>query len=861
LFIVAVLGISSAFGQTKLADSLTARLPESKGKDRVDVLNNLAYELISYNSEKALKYCDQSLAFSATLDYPRGQAIAYLYKGVCLCQNREFTAGQNCLQKGLALTISIKDHSNEGYALLQLGNSYLNQLQTDSSSYFYNRAYSILKDSADPRLLSELYKNLSALYSISGQHDLQRKFMARCLRIREMLGDKSLLADALIEMASLNIKQNFYDSAAKNLDEAKKLLNSLPDDLHNLNEWRQQKGFYLLKERRFGEALTFFDSAKAYYFRTSQLDHFVHLQSDLGEIFSQRGEYEIALKSYYDALRIAEIKGYDYEIISIYLGLGWVNFNLGEMPQSLTYANLALETARQKNIPNKIAGALNLKGCAQTQLGDLKNAQTSLSEALTIREKMQDKSMLSEALTNLAYLEESKKNYKAAKILYNKSLVFAEQSKYYFGKVWIYLGLGSIHLKEKAYSQSNDYLTLAEKLAKEINVREALTQIYELKRSLFEAMGELDQALKYSKLAYHLNDSLHRSDLSKAFVNLQRIEEIEKRDRDIKILTKDRQLAKDKISLQEFKLRQQYFIIVAIGIGLLLFGTLALVYARFYNQVKRLNSTIQEKNEKLIEQNQLIDTQKEELAASNEKLEGEVALRTQALTNQNLQLEQFAYMTSHNLRAPVARLLGLTQLFNSSDQSDPLNKQLIEMVRTSAQEFDIIMSDLTLILDVKNALNENFSDIDIETCFQEAWKRLADEFDLLNISLSISLNEKTIYGIEPYLISILENLSSNSIKFKKESTPLQISVSSYTELGKVIIEYTDNGMGFDMVQAGANLFKPYKRFHVHNQGKGLGLYMIKLQVEAMGGSIEIRSHTSIGFTCKLSFQAAHNSNQ
>ncbi len=259
-------------------------------------------------------------------------------------------------------------------------------------------------------------------------------------------------------------------------------------------------------------------------------------------------------------------------------------------------------------------------------------------------------------------------------------------------------------------------------------------------------------------------------------------------------------------------------------------------------------------NNQLLDQNKLIEIQKSQLLAVNETLEDEVGQRTEELTQQNLQLEQFAYMTSHNLRAPVARLLGLTQLFDHNNPADPLNVKLIEKIRITAQQFDVTMGDLASILEVKKGVNSNFSLVNIETCFLKAKATLAEELSAAPLSLATQFDEKMVYGVEPYLISIFYNLLSNSSKFKKEGS-LRISLGSRNENCQTVLEYQDDGIGFDMADAGENLFKPYKRFHLQKTGKGLGLYMIKLQVEAMGGMVVVRSAPGAGFSCIISFNA------
>ncbi len=303
---------------------------------------------------------------------------------------------------------------------------------------------------------------------------------------------------------------------------------------------------------------------------------FVTLQTDLGRIFYERGEYETALKSLYDALHIAELKKYEVEILNIQLQLGWVNYHLGELSQSLLFANLALTLANKHQMPDRVADALTIKGVVFTRLNDFPNAKKSLDQVLVIRQNLKDKSRISEVLMNLGFLEESRNNYRVAQEHYQKSLELAELSKYDFGKAWSLLGLSTIAYKRGDYHQVAALIGRAERFAKEIKASEVLIRVYELDCELMASENRYKESLKYALLASNLKDSLHRSDLSRRFVNLEKMEEIARRDRDINVLTKDRQLAQDKINLQNLKLDQQKILIVASAVGLTLLVALVL---------------------------------------------------------------------------------------------------------------------------------------------------------------------------------------------------------------------------------------------------------------------------------------------
>lgn len=89
--------------------------------------------------------------------------------------------------------------------------------------------------------------------------------------------------------------------------------------------------------------------------------------------------------------------------------------------------------------------------------------------------------------------------------------------------------------------------------------------------------------------------------------------------------------------------------------------------------------------------------------------------------------------------------------------------------------------------------------------------------------------------------SILYNLISNAIKYRSADRQPVVEISSREENRFYVIDIKDNGLGIDLNQNKESLFKLYKRFHFHTEGKGLGLYLVKLQCEALGGSVEIES--------------------
>jgi len=113
----------------------------------------------------------------------------------------------------------------------------------------------------------------------------------------------------------------------------------------------------------------------------------------------------------------------------------------------------------------------------------------------------------------------------------------------------------------------------------------------------------------------------------------------------------------------------------------------------------------------------------------------------------------------------------------------------------------------------------------------------------------------SIQSIRPYLDSILVNLISNSIKYRHPHRSPVIKLK--TELAGDFIKLTveDNGLGIDLALCRDKLFTLYSRFHNHVEGKGLGLYLVKTQITAMGGTIDVESELNKSLTFHIYLKA------
>jgi signal transduction histidine kinase len=225
------------------------------------------------------------------------------------------------------------------------------------------------------------------------------------------------------------------------------------------------------------------------------------------------------------------------------------------------------------------------------------------------------------------------------------------------------------------------------------------------------------------------------------------------------------------------------------------------------------------------------------------------------IIQRNKNLEQFSYIISHNLRLPVANILGLTSLLkediNDSESMDYINNSIL----ISANKLDEVIKDLNDILQVRNNVTEIKELVNLTNLASDIYLSIDTLIKKENTRITWDFSEAPeITTIKSYLYSIFYNLISNSLKYRQIHVPLLIEIKSQLINNKIILLFKDNGIGIDLTKQSNMVFGLYKRFHTdHAEGKGIGLFMVKTQVETIGGSISVKSEVNKGTEFRIVF--------
>ncbi len=238
----------------------------------------------------------------------------------------------------------------------------------------------------------------------------------------------------------------------------------------------------------------------------------------------------------------------------------------------------------------------------------------------------------------------------------------------------------------------------------------------------------------------------------------------------------------------------------------------------------------------------------------NQEIEREQLIRT--LNQNNTDLRNFSYITSHNLKAPLSNLIGFIDLLKDIQIKNPTLRTIIDGFRLSTIQLDHTVNDLVKILIIRDNDSIEQKEISFNQIFSQVKSQLNNLIEEVQPVIKADFtNAPVVVFNETYLESIFLNLLTNAIKYRSYDRKLKINIKTQKTDKTIVLTFTDNGIGIDLERHQSKIFGLYQRFHDRPNSKGLGLYLIKSQMESLGGSIDIHSMVDVGTTFTLRFES------
>ncbi len=216
------------------------------------------------------------------------------------------------------------------------------------------------------------------------------------------------------------------------------------------------------------------------------------------------------------------------------------------------------------------------------------------------------------------------------------------------------------------------------------------------------------------------------------------------------------------------------------------------------------------------------------------------------------QLEEFATILAHDLKGPLSNIQMLIDEMKTVDNNTRKNDFLV-LLRDSSNELTETLKDLGDILELRT----NHSLVHEKCSFLEVFKKVQQQFmqeiQQKNATISLLFNVTNIFYPKIYLESILSNLLSNALRFTAAHRSPQIQIETHLEKDGTLLTIKDNGLGINLPKYKSELFMFKKVFHRGFESKGVGLFLIRYQIESLGGKIDVQSEPDEGSTFSVKF--------
>ncbi len=613
----------------------------------------------------------------------------------------------------------------------------------------------------------------------------------------------------------------------------------------------------------------------------------------MGGVYYYKGFYDSTIEYSHKAFRLSEAAGDSSLMNNAMNNIGLAYYSVGSYPEALEYLLKALNIKRKLKQTYGMAQTLNNVGLVYNELKEYDKARQYFNESETVARSSDDKNLILYSLNNIGLTYLKQDQLEKAEGYFQQSLEAAKQVDNVIWHSATYSYLGQVYLKRKltdkaqeAFSKSMSlrkkiddlagisetyallsnvstergkfdsaiyFLNQSQKIAKEIGARDQELLNYDAYKEVYAKRKKFDSAFFYQTKFIALRDSLFDKNLVRNISNIQlQIQEDEAR-----------QQLEVKDTLLQNRTLQAY---ILSGLVVLTF-IFAYMFFRYYRKQKKLSYALARKNQEIIGQKEEIESQKEalllsnaelenahdviieqnrELAELNQKLQSTVDIRTEELKKLNkelnlvnLELDNFIYKSSHDIKGPLVRLLGVCHVALIDVEDNKAREYLLKLNDT-ARHLNELFDRLKMVSDI-NSLEVHHEKIDFKSLLTKIKSMFTSRDGFEKIRFEEDINHACDFYSDPFLMeTIFSNMLENSIKFQKKSAQenkfIRVAIRKVDD--QLIIDFIDNGIGIKEPDI-EHLFQMFSKAALEHQTVGLGLYTVKQCLSKLRGNIRL----------------------
>ncbi len=233
------------------------------------------------------------------------------------------------------------------------------------------------------------------------------------------------------------------------------------------------------------------------------------------------------------------------------------------------------------------------------------------------------------------------------------------------------------------------------------------------------------------------------------------------------------------------------------------------------------------------------------------KVEKEIKSLLQVANDQNERLKNFAHIVSHNLKSHSGNFNMLLDFYIKENPGIE-NDEIIRLFRIAARNLSETIAHLNEVVLMNTSVDQNLIKLNLNLSITKVIRGITLSARKAEVKIINKVDKGiNVLGVSAYVDSILLNFITNSIKYRSLERDSYVLLDAYIEGDFVVLTVKDNGLGIDLNTHHAKLFGMYKTFHQNKEARGIGLFITKNQVEALGGKIDVESKVNQGTTFKI----------
>lgn len=539
-----------------------------------------------------------------------------------------------------------------------------------------------------------------------------------------------------------------------------------------------------------------------------------------GVALGYTGNWPGALDCHFQCLRIAEKLGMEGLAGNQYNNIAGMYTSLEDYTKALYYNRQAYNIAMKQNDPaheGTFSPLVNI-GEIFKKKGQPDSAIAYNSRALAIARKVKNPIFIAATLYNIGDNYNTKKNYKLAEAYLNEALDVAKKEGDDEDIAYCHSSLAVTFYHTGKYNASMLYAQKGLEESKRSGIVELIQAAYNVLYLTHQKMGNFKEALHYRNLEVALNDSLNTVEKQKAVKNIQFTYDLDKKQRQIDLLSKDQIISKK--ALENVELKRD---VLTAGAVLLLL--LAFVLFRNYSQKKKLSEQLARQNESI--------------SAQNISLEKLILVKDRLFS-----------IIGHDLRGPIYTVSQMMEMIKEDDLSKEEITYFIDKACDNLTATAHLVENLLYWAKSQmDGIHTNPVNFDVRKLIDQNVRLLKARAAEKKVMISgMDENEaETVYGDEVMIDIVIRNLVENAVKFSKAGDTVTVVAEKKERSTEITVK--DNGKGIPE-EAQAKIFDKFSSYTTYGtaaeKGSGLGLLLCKELVEKNNGTLWFESKTNMG---------------